>query len=359
MTDPQAWNAQREDLRALPAHPRKVTGSKNVLNSVRLFIDYFITCPERIERATRRLRRYPRPFRRVEIRARDGVRLDAWLGKAADEPRDAILLLPGLWTSKENHRIRERSLRMLRDWGFHVLTLDLRGVGGSQRVPSTPGWKEAEDIVDALAWLRANAPVRRLHLYAESLAASAAIVAAAAEADAGRRLLDGRIIAMSPFGDARETMDLYSHPDPGRTELGKDFVAVQMFFNFLLRLQGFKGGRFDAYIRESARHYGVDHERALRVSSPLHRIQSVNVPLLVLHSEDDGLVPVSQAHALRRAANGNPWADVWVLAWGYHCLYEMAEPDWYWTLLGQVFGSDPGGRSLRPAAATTPTPATV
>jgi ubiquinone/menaquinone biosynthesis C-methylase UbiE len=58
-----------------------------------------------------------------------------------------------------------------------VLTIDLRGVGESERNFSTPGWKEAEDIRAAIRFFRENAPVRRIHLYAESLAAAAALVA--------------------------------------------------------------------------------------------------------------------------------------------------------------------------------------
>jgi len=331
------WAQTVAELRDLPAKPRRVTGPSNWLNVATLVAEYATTVPPLVHRLTLPFRTYPAPFKKVQFRARDGARLVGWLGRAGPEPRDAILLLPGLYTSKDNPRIRARAIRILREWGFHVLCLDLRGVGESERTYSTPGWKEAEDIIDTIAYLRQHAPTRRIHLYAESLAASAAIVAAGRQAEAGRRLLEGRIVAMSPFADAGRIVELYGHANPRSAKLGPDFAAVQRTFNLLLRLQGYRGGRFDAYIRDGAKHYGIDLDELLRRSSPAHYMADLNVPLLVVHSRDDGLVPVAEAEALHEHAEGNPHAAVWILPWGYHCLYEMAEPTWYWSVLERVF----------------------
>lgn len=344
----EAWPADRQRLREIPQNPRPLKGFHNWVNGFHLFWDYLATVPPRMARWTAGLRRPSPDFRSVEFSSRDGTRLSGWLGvagadgagkRAGGEHRDALILLPGLYTSKENYRIRARSERILRSWGFHILTLDLRGVGLSERTFSTPGWKEAEDIEAAVAFLRREANVRRVHLYAESLAAAAAILAAGRAAQRGERLLDGRIVSMSPFADAAAIVELYAAPQPERTALGKDFVAVQRFFNLLLRLGGYRGGRFDRYVADGARHYGVPLADALARSSPSGVVADVNVPLLVVHSEDDGLVPVGQARELARRASGNPHVDVWVLPWGYHCLYEMGDAEWYWRVLGTAFGA--------------------
>lgn len=349
------WRATVERLLAIPARPRKVTGAANWVNGAQLFVDYLTTVPPRMHRWTSRLRRWPPPFRRVEFAARDGIRLVGQLGLAAGgAARDGLILLPGLYTSKDNPRIRARCIRILREWGLHVLALDLRGVGESERTYSTPGWKEAEDVVDAVAFFRRAAPVRRIHLYGESLAASAAILAASQEADQGRRLLEGRILAMSPHAEASRIVELYGTAHPERTELGRDFVVVQRFFNGLLRLQGYKGGRFDAYVRDGAAHYGASFEEMLARSSPGGCIDRLNVPLLVVHSRDDGLVPVSEADALARRAASNPNVAVWILPWGYHCLYEMAAPDWYWAVLRGVFSDQAADEVPLMADARTP-----
>lgn len=333
-----SWPATVEALRALPARPRDVTGPSNWLNVATLVAEYATTVPPAIHKLTLPLRSYPRPFRKHAFRARDGVRLVAWAGSPPGaSAQDGIVLIPGLYTSKDNPRIRARAVRILREWGYHVFCLDLRGVGESERTFSTPGWKEAEDIVDAVAEFRRLTGADRIHLYAESLAASAALLAAGAEADAGRRLLEGRVVAMGAYADARRIVDLYGHRRPKEAGLGADFAAVQRTFNLLLRLQGYKGGRFDAYCRDGAAHYGVDVATYLERSSPGRFVARVNVPTLIVHSVDDGLVPVEEARALSSAAAGNPEVAVLVLPWGYHCLYEMADPAWYWSVLERVF----------------------
>lgn len=340
MTTDASWRATRARLRSIPAAPQKVTGSQNWFNVVSLVAEYATTVPPRVHRLTLPFRTYPAPFRKLHFRARDGTRLAAWLGspKVSEAgPRDGVVLVPGLYTSKDNPRIRARAVRLLREWGLHVLCLDLRGVGESERAYSTPGWKEAEDIIDAIAEFRARTTVGRVHLYAESLAASAAIVAAGMEGRAGRRLVDGRVLVTSAYADAARIVRLYGGHEEPPAEFGRDFALVRRTFNMLLRLQGYRGGNFDAYAHDAARHYGVTFDEFLRRSSPGEFVAHVNVPLLIVHSLDDGLVPVAQAEELATRAAGNPNVDVWVLPWGYHCLYEMAEPQWYWNVLRTVF----------------------
>lgn len=342
----EAWAKTLADLRAIPQNPKSVTGSDNWFNGVQLMLDYLSTVPPRMQKVTAPLRRYPKPFRQVSFQTSDDVRLSGWLGIARDETsngaakgarRDALLLIPGLYTSKDNPRIRARARRVLQEWGFHVLALDLRGVGASERVYTTPGVKEAQDIIDAIRFLRENANVARVHLYAESLAASAALVAVGLEAQNGRRLLDGRVVSVSPYASAQRIVDLYSTRTPEKTPLGKDFAIVQRFFNGLLRMQGYKGGRFDDYMRDGAAHYGFDGNEYLCASSPSEYVATANVLTLVLHSTDDGLVPVAEAEELISKASHNPHTNVWILPWGYHCLYEMADPDWYWSVLARVY----------------------
>jgi pimeloyl-ACP methyl ester carboxylesterase len=333
------WTRRIHALQQLPAQPRKVTGAHNWLNGARLFVDYLATVPPKMQRLTAGLRGYPDDFEKVRFTARDGVELVGWLGRCdpALGPRDAVILIPGLYTSKDNHRIRARAMKLRREWGLNVLTLDLRGVGESQRVFTTPAYKEAQDLIDAIAFVRKAVDVRRVHVYAESLAASAAVLAAGLEGHEGRRLVDGTVLAMSPYADARAIVELYAGGHGHAHELGPDFAAVRRFFNGLLRLQGYKGGRFDAYVQDAARYYGMTTGDLLDRSSPVRYAAEINVPVLVVHSRDDGLVPVSQAEALATAARANPWLQVWILEWGYHALYEMAEPEWYWSVLARLW----------------------
>jgi pimeloyl-ACP methyl ester carboxylesterase len=289
-------------------------------------------------RLTSPLRRYPRDFQKVSFPSLDGTRLVGWFGRsprAAEGPQPGLLLIPGLFTSKDNNRIRARSVKILREWGFHILTLDLRGIGDSERVYSTPGVKEAEDIVAALRWFRVNADVRPLHLYTESLAAGAALVAVGQEGKEGRALVDGRVLSVSPFGDPKPIVERFSGPSDWRGH--RDLAGAKAFFRFVLRLSGSGETEFDAYVQNSAKHYGIPLAEMYARSTPNLLLPSARSPTLVLSSEDDGLVPVQEIRTLESKVRGNPEVAVLVLPWGNHCLYEMADPDWYWAALGTFF----------------------
>lgn len=334
-----------ERMRALPARPRSLTGPRNWLNGVLLFADYLASVPPRMTRLTSGLRRYPRDFERVRFASLDGVRLSGWFGRSQRPgPRPGLILIPGLFTSKDNHRIRARSVRILHEWGFHILTLDLRGIGQSERVRCSPGVKEAEDIIAAVRWLRSHSDAQPVHLYAESLAASAALVAAGREGAEGRALLDGRILSVSPFADPEDTVRRFSGPVDWAD---RAFGPPKAFFKIILRLGGTGDKEFTDYVRRGAEDYRYDLADYYRLSSPLEWAPHARSWTTVLHSQDDVIVPVGAAHDLQARANGSRFLRTLVLPWGNHCLFEMADPEWYWRALALYFGAD-GAEAGRP-----------
>jgi dipeptidyl aminopeptidase/acylaminoacyl peptidase len=308
------------------------------LNGLLLFADYLASVPPSMTRLTARIRKYPRDFQKVHFPSGDGVRLTGWFGKSpVPGPRPGLILLPGLFTSKDNNRIRARSVRILREWGFHILTLDLRGIGESERVRSSPGTKEADDIIAAVRWFEANADVKPLHLYAESLAAAAALVAAGREGKQGRSLLDGRILSVSPFADPKPVVERFSGIVDWKD---RAFGPTKAFFKIILRLSGTGETEFTDYVRNGAQHYGVDLDEFYAQSSALAHAAHIRDATTVLHSTDDVIVPVEDTHRLAAAANGNASLRTLVLPWGNHCLYEMADAKWYWKTLGIYFGAE-------------------
>ncbi len=309
---------------------------------LRTFTEYVVHANPLIARVQSRMNAYPTPFRKVHFQSSDGTRLTAWIGihKAPDAtgrphaiPREGILLVPGLFTTKDNTLLRERALRFFQEWGYHVLVLDLRGMGESARAFNTGGWKESEDVEAAIEYLRAHAPIAKFHVYAESMGAVAAIIAAARQARRGFRLVDGAILAVSPYPDARRTIDhiLHSrHKDEG-------FEIYRWFFDQLLALGGKSFADFEAYLKAGAKHYGVSLAELYRRSTIRPILKDVNVPLLILLSENDPLVPKHEVLLFQKSLARRKNPRVVVLPWGAHCLFEVLDPNWYWAVLHEYF----------------------
>jgi len=57
------------------------------------------------------------------------------------------------------------------------------------------------------------------------------------------------------------------------------------------------------------------------------------VPTLVVHAEDDPVVPVVHARRLATAAASNPRVAVRVLPAGGHLLFDAVDEGWYWGAL--------------------------
>lgn len=314
--------------------------------ALRSVTDYVTAAPTWLTGLRAKLIGYPRPFRKVQFRSWDGTLLSAAIGvhteggqetvygsRGRPIPREGILLLPGMFTTKDNAVQKARALKIFKEWGYHVLALDLRGFGESSRVYNTGGWKEAEDVEAALEYFRAHVPLQKIHIYAESLGATASILAAGRAAERGFRLVDGGILALNPYADARREIEFLSRRPVTRNQ----FFMVQWFFLQLLRLGGHKYDTFVEYVRDAARSYGVTLDELYRRSSPKHVVARVNCPLLILNSKDDPIVPVSEARTFQRLLRGRANPTAWLLPWGNHCAFEMADPDWFWNLLREFF----------------------
>ena len=78
----------------------------------------------------------------------------------------------------------------------------------------------------------------------------------------------------------------------------------------------------------AAPYYGVEPALIWERSSARNTISGARVPVLVLHSADDWLVPVGQAEILREAAAGNKLVRVWTVAAGGHGAADAIDERW-------------------------------
>lgn len=99
----------------------------------------------------------PEGFSNLSLVAADGVPLAAWY--APPQNGAAVVLVHGATDSREGVRAHAA---LLRDAGFGVLALDLRGHGASGGGGNAFGWEGTRDVQAAVAFLQADERVRAI-----------------------------------------------------------------------------------------------------------------------------------------------------------------------------------------------------
>jgi len=184
----------------------------------------------------------------VEITAADGVRLIAWHAPAKED-KPTILYFHGNGANAAN---RAPKIEAIRESGFGVLYLNNRSYGGSGGRPT-----EENNVADAVAaydhLIGLGVPAGKIVAYGESLGSGQAV----------------RLAAKRPLASVVLEAPLTSIVDVART------TYFWLPLGLLLT---------DKY----------DNERNIR---------SVTAPILVLHGEQDTVIPVEMGWRVYRAAN--------------------------------------------------------
>jgi fermentation-respiration switch protein FrsA (DUF1100 family) len=184
----------------------------------------------------------------IELKAADGTKLIAWYARGTDG-KPTILYFHGNAANAAN---RAPKIAMMLEDGFGVFYLNNRGYGGSGGSVT-----EANNVADALAaydyLAERGVPPAKIVAYGESLGSGQAVRLAAARPVAG-------VVLEAPL---TSTID----------------VARPIYFWLPLRLL-------------IADQYNI--ERA---------IGAVSAPLLILHGDQDEVIPVEMGHRNYRAAN--------------------------------------------------------
>jgi pimeloyl-ACP methyl ester carboxylesterase len=231
-------------------------------------------------------------YEEVEVLSTDGIRLRSWWIPAED-PNKAAVLVPGWGGYKfEEHLLQ--TLPVYHEAGYSLLLLDLRAQGESDGKRRTLGYREARDVRGALAWLRRRGyALDQVVLHGWSMGGAtvlraapgtgvAAVVEEAAYGDLPL-LLRGKIPEFVPLGGMLE---------PAILLVGKLFP--------------------DFDYQEV-----VPKREAAMLSAE-------GVPLFIIHSTDDEIVPYEQARLLAASHQG---ASVWTLE-GYRHVEAYEHPEY-------------------------------
>lgn len=294
---------------------------------------------------------YPEGFQKVVFPSLDGTPLAGVLGLHGDgRKRPGVVFAHGLLGSKTKNYILEAALEAYSAWGYNVFALDLRNFGESQWLsdsPTTGGWKEGQDILGACRFLGEMEEVTSVAAVGFSLGAGS-VVNAAYQCEQ-HPYITGGAMAWSSYASMEQMMSLMSSRPP----LGDPFFPIYMAFICLTEIRRLEIRRkmskeaasaylgdkpfspdYRRYIREvSAPHYGLDEETMYALSSPKEFISQVDVPLMLVHAEDDPVCSVEEMEELRLSAGDNPNIDIWVLPTGYHCGFKGFDRDWYWSVM--------------------------
>ena len=210
-------------------------------------------------------------YREVSFESADRVPLEAWwVPPAEGESSRAAVLVHGWGGDKSDEHVIETAPIYARA-GYGVLLLDLRGNGGSGGERRTLGYKETRDVQGALAWLDEEGfEPGEVVLHGWSMGGATVVrsapgtgVAAVIE-EAGYADLPLLLRRQLP-----ETTGLPSLFSPGV------FLAAKLFLGF------------DPW--------------AVQPSEDAARLREEGVPLFVIHSTDDEVVPFEHAELFESA----------------------------------------------------------
>ena len=230
-------------------------------------------------------------YEEVEIRSTDGVRLSAWWVPAEGSSR-AALLVPGWGGYKFDEHLLQ-TLPVYHNAGYSVLLLDLRAQGESDGACRTLGYREVRDVRGALAWLqRQGFAPEQVVLHGWSMGGATVLRSAPGTGVAA-------VIEEAGYGDLPLLL---------RSKI-PEFVRFGRLLEPAILLVGRLFPDFDPW-------NVVPKNEAATLSDE-------GVPLLIIHSTGDEIVPYEQAKILAAAY---PGATVWKLeGYGHVEAYEHPE----------------------------------
>jgi len=272
------------------------------------------------------------PHEEVAVPTTDGVTLAGWYmpasAVAGAAPTTSVAEAPGIVLVHGWESARDRTLphaQFLHAAGFHVLAVDVRGHGQNEpeSLPISVG-EFAADAAAAVRWLAARPEVTVVGLLGHSMGAAGAMVAAAAEPAVAAVV--GVSTPADPYRLTRQTFRLASLPIPAPVAWPLAWLTTHVF----LRPRGHTPAEVSA-------------SRAVRV---------IEVPMLLVHGDEDHVVPVghlARLAAIRRAARPDAVTETLTVHGGHHSwLFEFPE---FRATVARFFAASLGGPLAPDAAA--------
>jgi fermentation-respiration switch protein FrsA (DUF1100 family) len=202
----------------------------------------------------------------------DGLTLSGWFIPRKTATKRTLILLHGYPADKGD--ILPAVSFLHKD--YNLLLFDFRYLGKSEGKYSTAGANETRDLLAAIAFLKTK-EIEEVGVWGFSMGGAVALMSIKKAPEIKAVISEASYASLSQM--ARELFDipLLSYP-----------------------LAYFMGLWAKIFL-------GID----LRDVSPAKAVQSTAIPLLLIHSSTDAVIPFSHAQFLQKALRGNPRAEFW------------------------------------------------
>jgi pimeloyl-ACP methyl ester carboxylesterase len=245
-------------------------------------------------------------YREVSFESTDGVQLAAWwVPPAANEGSSHLAVLVHGWGGDKSDLQVVETAPIYARAGYGVLLLDLRGHGESGGEHRTLGYKETQDVLGALAWLKKQGyEPGEVVLHGWSMGGATVVRAAPGTGVAA-------VVEEASYADLPLILKKLLPEESGLPRL----------FNPGILLAGKLFLDFDPW--------------AVRPSEDAARLRQEGVPLFVIHSTGDETIPSEHADLFVEAY---PEAKLWKLE-GYGHVEGYTHPEYEERLLDFLEGN--------------------
>ena len=212
------------------------------------------------------------PFEDITLKTSDGLDLKGWFIPQTKSDK-VIVALHGYPADKGD--VLPALLFLNSD--YNLLFFDFRYFGGSEGFYTTAGAKEVQDLLAALRFLKERG-FQKIGVWGFSL---------------------GGAVALMTTGESSDIKAIVS--ESSYAELSLMARETYRYLSFLKHPLAFLTGLWAKLL------LGVDIHEA----SPAKKIKNSQLPVLLIHSTTDQVIPFSHALLLKEALRDNPQAEFW------------------------------------------------
>jgi predicted alpha/beta-fold hydrolase len=261
---------------------------------------------------------WPPAFKPVTLTSGDGARLTGYLALLPGR-HPGVLVVHGFNTHGDESVIRWAAL--LAHDGYDVLAADQRDFAaeysagyGYPNYPQTFGWKEAQDVLAAGRYLRAQAGVSSVGMVGFSEGAQNAVLAAALD----KSHTFSAVLTFS--GPADQDTQIYSTAvPPGCSSPDCTYPLTDALVALVVPPYSYDDPC--QVLDYAAAYYHTSAFDILARESAMHAQTAIRVPLLNFYAADDPLVHSFQAGMMAGYERGNPLQRTIEIQRGGHAYY--------------------------------------